>query len=180
MRATMLVKASVLAITLALGAVPVWAQPTVPTVGVGGACIEDTLPLIYATTLIPVVGVRLTMPNPNALWHCVANCSVQADNPGDPGIRAQLALRVDGAVDPRTERNFELTHDPDPGDADYVEVSTGVFVRDLSGRGGIHRFECAARKLVAAGPHFYIPRACINIVCSETVLHSEDDVDVSD
>ena len=170
MRATMLVRASVLAITLALSAVPVWAQSTA---GVGGACLEldEVPPLIHATALIPLVGVRLTMPNPNGLWHCVTNCSVQANNPG--GIRAQLALRVDGDIDRRTERNFELTHDPDPGDADYVEVSTGGITRDL--RGGIHSFECAARKLVE-GPNFSIPRACMTIVCSEIVLHSEEDV----
>ena len=144
MLATMLVKVSVLAITLALGAVPVWAQPT-PTVGVGGACMDDLdLPdWINSTTLDPLVRADVTMPNPNAVWHCVANCSVHADNPGDPGTRAQLALRVNGDVDRRTERNFELTYDPGPGDADYVEVSTGVIRRDL--RGGTHRFECGAQ-----------------------------------
>jgi len=173
MRATMLVRASVLTITLALGAVPVWAQSTA---GVGGGCLDpnEVAPLIHATALIPLVGVNIPMPNPNGLWHCVTHCSIQANNPGEPGIRAQLALRVDEDIDRRTERNFELTFDPGPGDADYVEVSTGVITRNLQG-GKIHRFECAARKRFE-GPNFSIPRACMTIVCSDNVLHREEDV----
>ena len=163
MRTTMLVKASVLAITLALSAVATWAAES----GVAGACVGNDL--ISTTALDQLANVSVTIPNTGSLWHCAANCSVQVDNPfSGPGTRGQLAVRVAGVVVPFTERDFELTNNSGDDDPDFLAVGTGAVRQNLSA--GTYTFDCAARKLDSTEPNFNINRSCINVVCSDLAL----------
>jgi hypothetical protein len=164
MRATMLVKAAVLAMTLTLSTASAWAAES----GIAGACLE-TDDVISTTALDPLAATAVTIPNTGSIWHCAANCSVQADNPfSGPGTRGQLALRVAGAVVPSTERNFELTNNSGDDDPDFLEVGTGGVRLNLAA--GTYTFDCAARKLVSSEPNFTIGRSCINVVCSDFAL----------
>jgi hypothetical protein len=165
MRATMLVKASILALTLTLSTVSAWAAES----GVAGACLETPDDEINTTALDPLAATSVTIPNTGSVWHCAATCSVQADNPfSGPGTRGQLALRVAGTVVPSTERNFELTNNSGDDDPDFLEVSTGGVRLNLAA--GTYTFDCAARKLVSSEPNFNINRSCINVVCSDFAL----------
>jgi hypothetical protein len=159
----MLVKVSVLAITFALGVVPVWAQQQV---GVDGACAG--LDLITGTARDTLAAVNITIPNTGSVWHCVCNCYIQVDHITGLDVDGQLVLTNNGAVVPLTERNFELNDNAGINDPEFKEVSTGAFIPNLPA--GNRTLACAARKLVAADPNYNVARSCVKCVCSDFQL----------
>ena len=166
MHAPILLKASVLAITFSLSAVPVWAQPA----GVKGACLGNIT--ITGTVLQQLASVNiLTVPKTSgadAVWHCAITCSTQITNPVPTAARGLLALTTTEFPYSHHERDFEQTND-----AAKSTPPTTTWTNKRSARRRIFRslrrhphpgVRCGK---TPPGPHFDVRRSCITVVCTD-------------
>jgi hypothetical protein len=163
MRIMTLVKASTLAITLALGSVPAWAQQQV---GVEGATAG--LDPIIGTALDSLAAASVTIPNTNSLWNCVATCSAEVAHVAGVSAPGRLVITNNGVEVVGTDRKFELNNNAGIDDPSPKEVSTTGRIVNLPA--GLRTIACAAAKITAAGPNFNVNDSSITVVCSDFLL----------
>jgi hypothetical protein len=156
---------SALAVALALGAIPGWAQQQS---GVEGATAG--LDLISGTTLDTLAFATVTIPATGSVWHCVATCSIEAAHIGGTGtdVDGRLALVRNGVEVAGTDRKFELNDNADVNDPEVIEVSTTGRMLNLFA--GNHTIACAAAKVVSTDRNFNVNDSSLSIVCSDFQL----------